>query len=70
MIADILYRAATKQDSEGSGNNGREGGAEGTTTGSEDGRRRGWSLRRSGQSDSPKMVSLEDAIMKRHTPRE
>ena len=66
MIADILYRAATKQDSEGSGNNGGEG----ATTGGEDGRRRGWSLRRSGQSDSPKMVSLEDAIMKRHTPRE
>ena len=65
MVADVLYRAATKENTEtAAGNDSTSSGAsEGT------GRRRRL-LSGGGGRQSPAMVTFEDAIMKRHTPRE
>ena len=64
MVADVLYRAATKQATEASGSDG-EGAGEGASEGSG----RGLRLRR-GRSQSQMMVPFENAVMTRHTPRE
>ena len=65
MVADVLYRAATKENTETAGGNGSSDGS-----GASEGSGRRWRLRRGGGGQSTMMVSFEDALMKRHTPRE
>lgn len=74
MVADVLYRAATKETVETAGGAGNDTSGENTSsTGASEGTGRRWGFRRGrgergGQSAA--MVTFEDAIMKRHTPRE
>ena len=78
MIADILYRTATKPYTEASENGSSDGtsAGQGNSRSSNDGGGggggggRGWRLRWRGRPQSPMMVTFEDAVMKRHTPRE
>ena len=71
VIADILYRAATKSYHEASGSEDSDGagGGEGNRSSNDDGGR-GWRLRWRGRPQSPMTVTFEDAVMKRYTPRE
>ena len=86
MVADVLYRAATKENTpiETSATAATAGNESGSTTSgdgsgtgaSDEGSGRRWWLRRGGGGggasggQSTAMVKFEDAIMKRHTPRE
>ena len=83
MVADVLYRAATKENTDtetaaatstatGS-ENGSTSGADSGVGASEGTGRRWWRLRRGSsgsRGQSTAMVTFEDAVMKRHTPRE
>ena len=85
MVADVLYRAATKENTDtetaaATSTSTATGSESGSTSGADSGAgasegtgRRWWRLRRgSGGSrgQSTAMVTFEDAVMKRHTPRE
>ena len=84
MVADVLYRAATKENPEAAaaaaGSTAESGSSGDNTTGTRasEGSGRRWRFGRArgggggggsgGQSTA--MVTFEDAVMKRHTPRE
>ena len=72
MVADVLYRAATKDTTETAAGTGNDSSGDSTSsTGANEGTGRRWRLRRGGGGgQSAAMVTFEDAVMKRHTPRE